>query len=192
MRLVVDCCIRGADSATRRYYSAYLERAEERETQVLELCGLEIAPLNRELLRQRDELCVRRQFEHGMFDLARQFQAADEILIAAPYWDLSFPSLLRVYLERIMVCGLTFGYEADGRCAGYCRADRMLYFSACGGYCRPRHLGFEYLRSLCGMLGIPECVPFFLEGMDIDPSRREEILARAIAALPRVRGETGE
>lgn len=175
------------DSATRRYYSAYLEKAEARDTEILELCGLEIAPLNRELLRRRDALCAQRRFEDGMFDLARQFQAAEEILIAAPYWDLSFPSLLRVYLENIMVSGLTFGYGADGRCVGYCRAERMLYFSTCGGDCRPRHLGFEYLRALCGMLGIAECTPFIVEGMDIDPSRREEILARAVAALPQAR-----
>ena len=41
-----------------------------------------------------------------MFDLASQFQQADEIVIAAPYWDLSFPAILKLYLENIYVTGV--------------------------------------------------------------------------------------
>ena len=181
--LVIDCCIRGELSTTRRYYQAYLEASGKTDVQILELSAIGLAPLDFATLQKRDALCAKKQFDHELFALARQFQAAEEILIAAPYWDLSFPSLLKVYLEHIMVSGLTFGYQEDGRCIGYCKAETLRYFSSCGGYCSQNHLGFAYVKALCAMVGIPHCVPYFLEGMDIDPSQRENILEKAIQGL---------
>ena len=34
-----------------------------------------------------------------MFDLAGQFAGADTIVIAAPFWDLSFPAALKQYMQ---------------------------------------------------------------------------------------------
>jgi len=82
-----------------------------------------------------------------------------------------------------MVNGLTFGYDEQGRCHGFCRAGRLLYFSTCGGFYGERHLGYEYVKALGAMLGIPLCVPFILEGLDIDPNKRGRILAQAIDSL---------
>ena len=183
MLLVVDCCVRGADSATRRYYESYLQTVPQREVSVVRLSELPLVPFDAGLLAQREALCAEKQFSHGLFKLAWQFREAEELLIAAPFWDLSFPSLLKIYLEWIMVNGLTFGYEQDGRCVGYCKAERLLYFSTCGGYVGRRHLGFEYVKALADMLGVKTCVPYILEGLDIDPSQRESMLARAIQAL---------
>ena len=41
-----------------------------------------------------------------MFDLAKQFAEADEVIIAAPFWDLSFPAALKQYFEQINVLGI--------------------------------------------------------------------------------------
>ncbi len=183
MILIVDCCIRGEASITRRYYQAYLETVPNEDICILELAGLRIAPLDNDALQRRDDLCQEKRFDHEMFCLARQFRDADEIWIAAPFWDLSFPALLKVYLEQIMVSGLTFGYAQDGRCVGYCRAKRLRYFSTCGGYYGAQHLGYEYVKALAAMLGIETCIPYILEGLDIDPQRREQILQQAIGNL---------
>ena len=84
MLLVVDCCIRGENSATRRYYQAYLAVAGEREVETVELGHLGLAPLDAEALKQRDALSLKGDFTHDMFQLARQFRDADAILVAAP------------------------------------------------------------------------------------------------------------
>ena len=42
-----------------------------------------------------------------MFDLARQFARAEIIVMAAPYWDLSFQAALKQYLEQVNVVGIT-------------------------------------------------------------------------------------
>ena len=49
-----------------------------------------------------------------MFRYARQFAAADKIVIAAPLWDLSFPAQLKVYLENIYVTGIVTKYSDAG------------------------------------------------------------------------------
>lgn len=183
--LVVDCCIRGEESATRKYYRAYLEKAgiPAEEIMVLDLSREEVASLDADGLKRRDDLCARKAFDDAMFAFARQFRDAEEILIAAPFWDLSFPALLKSYLEQVCVTGLTFGYAEDGACVGYCRAKRLLYFSTCGGFFGERNLGFEYVKALAAMLGIETCVPYIAEGLDIDPARRDEVLEQAIAGL---------
>ena len=178
MILVVNSCIRGAQSATWRYCKAYLDTLPADRLEVLELERMALCPLDRAALEARDALCRAGAFEDASFRLARQFRDAEEIVIAAPYWDLSFPSRLRVYLEQIMVAGLTFHYRADGRPEGHCRAERLHYFSTCGGFVGERHLGFCYVRELAAtMLGIPESILHMVEGLDIDPMRREAILA---------------
>lgn len=189
--LVIDCCLRGEDSATRRYYQAYLEAATPERVEMVELARLGLRPLDWETLALRDRLSAEGRFDHVLFHLARQFRDAEEILIAAPFWDLSFPSLLKVYLEQVSVAGLTFGYTQEGQCVGHCRARRLLYFSTCGGYVGEEHLGFAYVKALGAMLGIPECVPYILEGLDLDPAQRETVLAEGILRLRSQLAEDG-
>ena len=189
--LVIGCCLRGEDSATRRYYQAYLEAATPERVEMVELARLGLRPLDWETLALRDRLSAEGRFDHVLFHLARQFREVEEILIAAPFWDLSFPSLLKVYLEQVSVAGLTFGYTQEGQCVGHCRARRLLYFSTCGGYVGEEHLGFAYVKALGAMLGIPECVPYILEGLDIDPAQRETVLAEGILRLRSQLAEDG-
>lgn len=183
MLLVIDCCPRGDDSATRAYYQAYLRVSCNQDIQIVELDKLGLMPFDGEALRRRDKLIKARDFGNESFLLARQFREADEVLVAAPFWDLSFPSLLKVYLEHVTVSGITFGYDEQGNCHGFCRAGRLLYFSTCGGFYGERHLGYEYVKALGSMLGIRLCVPYILEGLDIDPDKRDYIVTQAIESL---------
>ena len=59
-----------------------------------------------------------------MFDLARQFARAEIIVMAAPYWDLSFQAALKQYLEQVNVVGITFRYSEEGQPVPLCRARR--------------------------------------------------------------------
>ena len=59
-----------------------------------------IVPLNRELLEKRERLISGQNKNDPMFYYARQFAEADEIVIAAPFWDLSFPGILKAYMEQ--------------------------------------------------------------------------------------------
>lgn len=178
--LVVDCCIRGEESRTKKLYEAFLENISgDYNVEILNLNHENLVPVTREELYERELRIKKGEKDSPVFRYANQFKAADVIVIAAPYWDLSFPSLLKVYLEHVAIVGITFGYEENGS-VGYCHGDKIVYLSTCGGYIEGRHLGAEYVREFAQMLGIREFASFTVEGLDIDPLKAEEILQDGI------------
>lgn len=178
--LVVDCCIRGEESRTKKLYEAFLENVNKEDIiEILNLNHEKLMPMTLEEIYERDRLVKMGEKDHPMFRYANQFKEADTIVIAAPYWDLSFPSLLKVYLEHVAVTGITFGYEESGS-VGYCHGDKVFYLSTCGGYIEGRHLGAEYVREFAAMMGIHQFEAFTVEGLDIDPLKAEEMLEDGI------------
>ena len=77
------------------------EMSEKTKGEVTELRLEEekIEPLSKDSLEKRDRLLAAGKTEDDFFCYARQFAQADCIVIAAPYWDLAFPALLKSYLE---------------------------------------------------------------------------------------------
>ncbi len=174
--LIVDCCIREEKSATRKLYESYLKSLNRTnwEIEKVYLMHENILPLTNDDIKLRDKLLQSSNTEHEIFKYAKQFATADEIIIAAPYWDLSFPSLLRVYFERISVVGITFDYEGT-KSIGCCKAGKIIYFSTCGGFINGEHLGVEYVKQLAKVFGINNVEKYIVEGLDIDTTKREKI-----------------
>ena len=139
---------------------------------------LALKPFDPEKLNDRDALAGIRCFDAPVFDLACKFWAADRIVVAAPFWDLTFPAALRTYIEYISANGLTYHYEADG-CHGDCRGEKLVYLTSGGDVERPKSLGVLYWKQLCVMFGIPAFDYVFAGGLDLDPAKTEEILAEA-------------
>jgi FMN-dependent NADH-azoreductase len=103
-----------------------------------------------------------------VFDLARQFSEAETIVIAAPYWDLSFPASLKQYFEQVNVVGITFRYTEEGIPVGLCKADRIFYVSTAGGGYVPEEFGFGYVKALAqGYYGIGDVQLTEAVGLDI-------------------------
>ena len=102
------------------------------------------------------------------FEYARQFSKADIIVIAAPFWDLSFPAVLKIYLENITVSGITFEYSEEGRPVGKCRAKKLYYITTAGGYIGHNNFGFDYVKALArNFYGIEDVCFYSAEGLDI-------------------------
>lgn len=119
-----------------------------------------------------------------MFDLARQFAEAETIVIAAPYWDLSFPAALKQYLEQINVVGITFKYTEEGIPVGLCRAERIFYVTTAGGFFVPEDYGFGYVKALAhNYYGIQDVRKIEAVGLDIAGADAEAIMAAAEEAL---------
>lgn len=136
-----------------------------------------------ESLQERDRCAAAKDFSHPMFRWAKQFAEADEIVIAAPYWDLMFPAVVRSYLEAVTVSGLTFAYDENGIPRGLCKARRLIYVMTAGGPVF-RNFGFDYVDAMArSFFGIPETVCIKAEGLDIygaDPSAILEAAKREI------------
>lgn len=182
--LYIDCCVtlRGPDSRTRALAEAFLSAFQEShpgaEVETVTLEALDLKPFLPAALNRRDELASVGAFDAPVFDLARQFQAADKIAAAAPFWDMSFPAVMRTYIEYISANGLCYHYEAGG-CHGDCRADRLAYLTTSGDFERPESLGVLYWKQLSKMFGVPRFDYVFAGGLDVDPAKAPELLEAA-------------
>ena len=136
-----------------------------------------IPPLNRELLEKREQLISSGNTDDPMLRYAKQFAEADEIVIAAPFWDLSFPSLLKIYIEQITVSGITFRY-INGCPQGLCRATRLTYVTTSGGPVF-EDFGYSYVKTIAkSFYGIKETVSYRAVNLDVDMITSEELLTK--------------
>ena len=102
------------------------------------------------------------------FEYAKQLASADTIVIAAPFWDLSFPAVLKLYFENVTVSGITFEYSEKGRPVGKCRAKKLYYITTSGGYIGNNNFGFDYVKALAeNFFGINDISFYSAEGLDI-------------------------
>ena len=181
MTLFVNACVR-PESRTERIARALLAKLGG-DVVELRLAEMGLHPLSAEALARRTALTAAGDSADPMFDLSRQFAAADEIVIAAPFWDFSFPALLKTYLENIYVTGIVSRYSDAGVPVGLCRAGRLWYVTTAGGPYVPDY-SFDYLRALAvTAFGIGEARLVKAEMLDVVGFDAEQIVRDTIAAL---------
>jgi len=151
------------------------------------LCELDLPKADEAYLAERDRGCASGDLSGEMYALPRQFAEADEIVIAAPFWDLSFPASLKQYFELINVIGLTFAYSEEGAPYGLCRAKRLFYVTTAGGRIFSEEYGFGYVKALAERFyQIPDCRIIKAEGLDILGADVKSILAEAIKEIDKI------
>lgn len=163
--LFVNACMRGEASRTLTLCREYLEGVED--VVEVNLASLNLKPFDAQMVDYRVQKQTAGEWDDPIFALSRQFAAADAIVVGAPYWDLSFPAALKVYLEHVSVCDCTFHYTEDARCEGICKAKSLTYITTCGGFVEGANFGYEYLSGIAKMFGIPETRFVAAEGLDI-------------------------
>lgn len=181
MLLFVNGCV--------REQSRTLELAREvLSTKTDEITEVRLYPdgadgLNRETLLLRDEYLSRGDLSHPLFSKAKQFAKADEIVVAAPFWDLMFPAKVRAYFEEVSVSSITFRYTEKGVPEGLCRAKQLTYVTTSGGPIF-QNFGFEYIKALCeNFYGIKSVRLVKAEGLDIYGANPDEIMKKAKSNL---------
>ena len=176
--LFINACVRG-ESRTRRLAEKLLEKLS-RPVEEVRLEDISFPVANEDFLDMRDRLISEGKLDSPVFDLARQFSEAETIVIAAPYWDLSFPAALKQYFEQVNVVGITFRYTEEGVPVGLCKADRIFYVSTAGGIYVPTEFGFGYVKALAqGYYGIADVRLIEAVGLDIYEADIEAILEEA-------------
>ena len=184
--LYIDCCIRGEQSRTKKLAEAFLAAYGAREDVSLTRLTLmdePLIPFSNGFFWQREQLLERGELDHPRFRYAHQFQQAQRIIIAAPFWDLSFPALLKVYLENLCVQGITFDCNEENGCFGVCNAQKMLFLTTRGGAMegKPMDNGTKYLSDMAKFFGIPHFRHIAADGLDMGLEPVEAILTRARA-----------
>ena len=187
--LFIDACVR-PESRTRALAQTVLQNLQGNVQQV-RLYDQPLLPLDLQAMAKRDEAASSGKYDDALFAHARQFAEADVIVIAAPYWDLMFPAVLKTYLENITVTGLTFRYSEHGFPVGLCRGRKLYYVTTSGGYMGDCPMGFAYVQALAkGFYGIADVQCISAQGLDIVGNDAEAILKEAEkAAVQLLQGE---
>ena len=175
MVLFINACVR-KESRTKELADYVLSKLNEPYEEIY-LNSISFPAVDEDFLDRRDRLIAERNFSDPMFDLAKQFAEADDIIIAAPFWDLSFPAVLKQYLEQINVREITFYYTAEGIPTGLCKAKCLTYVTTAGGKFFPEEYGAGYVKALArNFYGIPEFRLIKATGLDIIGANADTII----------------
>jgi FMN-dependent NADH-azoreductase len=181
--LFVDCCIRREHSRSKQladFFLGELQKKGEYEIETLCLMDENLSYFSEGFFLQREALLAEGKLDHPRFRYAHQFAEADKIVIAAPFWDLSFPALLKVYIENLCVDSITFHTDEHGL-HGLCKADHMVFLTARGAFYTdsPLEQGSRYLEQMAGFFGIEKYDCVAAEGLDIGAWPVEELMDKA-------------
>ena len=164
--LLINACVRPG-SRTMELAQTLLKKLEG-DVEEARLYDMPLPALDLKGMERRNLASGKNDFSDPCFDVAKQFAAADTIVIAAPYWDLMFPAVLKNYLENITVSGLTFRYSEQGRPQSLCRAKKLYYVTTSGGFIGENDFGFSYVKALAeNFFGIADVYRYAAEGLDI-------------------------
>ena len=188
--LLVDCCVRREQSRTARLARAFVQGLDPDRWSVSVLRPDEerMRPFDGALLRERDRLLEEGALDRPRFDYARQFASADVVVVAAPFWDMSFPAFFKVYIENISVEGITFRTSEKGL-EGLCKGKKFILLTTRGGPYGGTDMdqGVAYCETMQKFFGFGEFICVAAEGLDLggDPEplvQKAEEEARALAA----------
>lgn len=179
--LFVNACIRPM-SRTMRLAGRVLYHLNG-EVEELNLEAERIQPHTWPRLQNRDAFLSAGDHSDSMFRYARQFRDADTIVIAAPYYDLSFPASLKCWVESVCNVGLTFYYDDRNQPQTMCRARRLIYVTTSGAEFIP-DFGFGYIRRVFSeFFHIEDTVCFHAEKLDLPDTDVEASLAMTEAEI---------
>lgn len=178
--LFINACLR-KESRTKELADMVLSKLKGNLTEV-NLEKENLPPLNLERLNYRSDLIGKKDFSNPIFDKAKQFAAADTIVIAAPFYDFSFPAMLKNYIENINIVGLLFRYTPTGEIEGLCKAKKLIYITTSGGPILDNAFGYGYIKYLCNnFYGIKDTCLIKAEGLDIQGENISAIMQEAKA-----------
>ncbi|MDO4501074.1 MAG: NAD(P)H-dependent oxidoreductase [Erysipelotrichaceae bacterium] len=180
--LYVDCCIRGNESRTKKIADEFINNLKGYELDYLNLMEEDLKPLYGKFFEDRQILLENNERNHERFRYAHQYANADMVVIAAPFWDLNFPALLKIYIENISVDGITFKSTAEGL-KGLCKADKLVFITSRGGIFKEgdeMECALPYLRAFLPYYGFKELRYIAANGMDIQGFDSKGSLEKAI------------
>ena len=126
--LYIDACIRDEQSRTKRIATPVIEELKQKyEVQTLVINELDLSIVRKELVTKRTS----GEIDSQVMQWAESVRDADRIVIAAPFWDMSFPAALKNFFELCSIMDVTFKTN-DQTCYGNCKAEKLLYITTRG------------------------------------------------------------
>ena len=119
-------------------------------------------------------------------DAIAEVMAADVIVIGAPLYNFSIPSVLKAWIDHIARAGITFKY-VDGKPQGLVTGKKVYVAMSSGGiYSDGPAAGYDfvapYLKAVLGFLGMTDVTVVRAEGIAI-PGVQDKALEKALDSV---------
>lgn len=161
----IEACVRQSDSRTLRIAEPIVSALSKRyKVTRYDLPDMDIVPLNPGLFEERGV----GEIPGWAKEAAQSIAAADRIVIAAPFWDMSFPAVLKCFFEQTSLFDVTFT-DTGKTCQGLCKAPKVLYITTRGmdiSTCDPREQATPYLKALGSLWNLGELTTIAAQNMD--------------------------
>lgn len=166
--LFIDCCLRKG-SNTKKLAEAFLSELNGYDVKHLVLENENLKPLVGEFYEEREKILKEGNLNHDRFRYAHEFAESDLIIVAAPFWDLCFPALLKTYIENICVDKITFDSTASGL-TGLCKAQNLVYLTTRGGFYKEQdnELAIPFFKAMNNFFGIKNLHYVAADGMNVE------------------------
>ena len=178
--VVINACVRQADSRTLRIAEPIIEALGKRYSiKRYDLPEMEIVPLTPGLYAQRAEGVV----PEWAKEAAQAIADADSILIAAPFWDMSFPAVLKCFFEQTSLFDITFTDNGKS-CVGLCQSPKVLYVTTRGMDIQtggPLEQATPYIKAIGTLWNLGELTT--ISACNMDYSSEAEIEAKIEACI---------
>ncbi len=184
--LYVNACIR--DGSRTKLLADAVVKKWNGEVEEVDLTSGKVKPLDKETLKVRIAKQETKDFSDSVFDLAKQFKEAEAVVIAAPFWDYSFPSVLKAYIENICVHDLTFEYNEKGDYKSLSKVKKVVYVTTAGGDKQELIYSVDYIKTVFReFFGVKKIFAFKAEGLDKveNAGREQEILDETLKKIER-------
>ena len=184
--IIIDSC-RREGSRTRVILDAAKEVLSARyDIETIDVNALALSPVTPQMLKER----TLGRVPENVLSIAERIASADRLVIAAPFWDMSFPAVLKAFFENMSLYNVTF--TDDGTtCTGLCRCGKVLYITTRGMDIPTgdfRDQGSSYLKALSSLWGLGEVITVAAWNLDymsvervVEKVRETADLARSIA-----------
>lgn len=164
--VVINACVRERDSRTLRIAEPVIEALSGRyKITRYDLPQMEgVIPLNPNFFAERG----RGEVPAWAMDAARAIADADRVLIAAPFWDMSFPAVLKAFFEQTSLFEVTFT-DTGKTCKGLCKGPKVLYITTRGmdiSTGDAREQATPYLKALGTLWNLGDLTTIAAQNMD--------------------------
>lgn len=193
--LVIEASPRGNQSATRQVAQAIVERIKTKYKEVAvktrdlsanPLPHLDPARLSAFYSDPKDHTENDKRAIKDSDDAIAELFEADTIVISAPMWNFSVPSVLKSWIDHVSRAQKTFRYSASGP-EGLLTGKKVYLSIASGGIYSDgpmKAMDFvdPYLRAVFSFLGMKDVTTVRAEGLGI-PGVQENATQKAIASI---------
>ncbi|NMH69228.1 FMN-dependent NADH-azoreductase [Bacillus sp. RO3] len=118
-------------------------------------------------------------------EISDQFIGADKYVFVTPFWNFSFPPVMKAYIDSVAVAGKSFKYTEEGP-VGLLTDKKAIHIQARGGIysegpAAGMEMGHRFLDIIMKFFGVPSFGAVIVEGHAAMPDKAEEIKEDAIA-----------